>query len=132
MSRVGKASTRIDILDDMTKEEIIHFVRQRAPWGFKLPSEHDVLMLRWNKQVNQLQRDEKEAHERFAKIDFSERDLIAKQFNSETDLDKKMALFEKLAVYQQYLDDHMEEFRTFRKRDEALNKLFEKAQRSTR
>ena len=128
MSR-KETKTRIDILDDMTKDEIIHFVRRKVPWGFKLPSEYNLLMYRWEKQVSQLQEEEREAHSRFAKIDFAERDRIAVQFNAETDLDKKMALFERLAVYQKAFDDYMEECKAFKRRDEALTKLFNKAQR---
>lgn len=128
MSR-QKTKQRFDILDDMTKEEIIHFVRQRVPWGFRLPSERDVLMYRWETQQKQLQQEEQEAHARFSKIDFAERDRIAVQFNAEQDLDKKMALFEKLTVYQKAFDTYMSECQAFGKRNKALTNLFNKAQR---
>lgn len=114
---------RKDILDEMTKEEIIKWVRSQ--FFRRLPTRSDLLFARWDAQTLALLDEEKAENARFAKLDFAERDRIAKQFNESKCNQERLSLLHKMQPYDNAIQEHVKRSQQFRKRHEKLQKMYE-------
>jgi len=85
-----------DILDEMTKQEIIYFIRRSF---FKLPRKSELLSFQWQVKTEENQKKREIHSKRFNEIDFKERDNLAMQFNRSTDTDERLKLIKKLIKY---------------------------------
>jgi len=85
-----------DILDEMTKQEIIYFIRRSF---FKLPRKSELLSFQWQVKTEENQKKREIHSKRFNEIDFKERDNLAMQFNKSTDINERLKLIKKLIKY---------------------------------
>ena len=81
-----------DILDEMTKAELIAWIRDQ--YFLKLPKKSELLFNRWRIKSDEVLA-EKEAHiEKCKNINFKKRDEYAKKFNESNDINEKVKLAE--------------------------------------
>lgn len=97
----------MDILDQMTKAEIIEWVRSQAFLSRHLPTKSHLLFCRWEKMVHRLS-EENKANIAFGEtLNMAKRDELAKQFNSETDVKKRIKIMEKMAPYEKKFERYI-------------------------
>ena len=114
-----------DILDEMTKDEIITWVRQQMYYTRHLPRKSELLWMRYQKE------DAKAASKRDASIkrgkdlDMSKRDEYARQFNSTKDNDERLSLLHKMEPYDKAMMAYIDESREIMKAEEKVDKLYE-------
>lgn len=115
-----------DILDEMTKAEIIYWIR-RKHWHDR-PRRSEVLLARWEHQRDQLRTDYQQELDRFArkKPDFAEHDKLAERFNASTDLIEKMDLLRKMKPYTDALKNHISRCKILDERQRKLDRLYKR------
>ena len=111
-----------NIVDQMTKEELVHWIKANC-W-MRMPRASDVLLTRWRVQSEKLMAEHEAETQRFSQIDFAKRDEIAKQINASTDLDEKLALLNQLKPYQKAIADHFKNMEVIRKKEKKLDQLY--------
>lgn len=96
-----------DILDEMTKAELIQWIRGNV-FG-RRPRRSEVLFMRWETQSEKLRGDYQAELDRWAreKPDFKKCDRLAEQFNSSADGNEKLALLAKMQPFHDAMKDHM-------------------------
>lgn len=115
--------TKKDILDEMTKEEIIKWVRSQ--FFRRLPKRSDLLFARWDTQTRDLLNEENAENARLAALDFAERDRLAKQFNESKCNKERLMLLHKMEPYHQAVQEHAKRNQQFKKRHEKLQKMYD-------
>lgn len=96
---------QIDFLYGFTKEEIICWIRKHS-W-LRKPKKSEMLYVRWDIETEKLRQKEDKHIEFYQSINWAQRDEYARQFNAETDTNKKLALLKKMQPYHDYLDAQM-------------------------
>jgi len=115
----------MDILDEMTKEEILEWIRGQAFFILHLPCRSELLFSRWQTQ-SEAQQLKYEAHlEAAYTLDMKQRDKYARQFNATTDLKEKLVLMKKMEPYDKKLKKHFAEYRALSKEDERIARLYD-------
>lgn len=112
-----------DIFDEMTKKEIIAWLKEYV--FFKSPRRSWLLLRRWKVGVEKLQFDEDEEMAEFKKVDFSERDELARAFNASTSGDEKLEILKRMEPYQLAIRKHLDAYKRFRAREKRIDKLYE-------
>lgn len=112
-----------DIFDEMTKKEIIAWLKEYV--FFKPPRRSWLLLRRWKVGVEKLQFDEDEEMAEFKKVDFSERDELARAFNASTSGDEKLEILKRMEPYQLAIRKHLDAYKRFRAREKRIDKLYE-------
>lgn len=115
--------TNNEVLNMMTKEELIYFIKTKL---FHIDiKKSEVLFYRWQIKSDQLLKEEILNNEYLKNIDGKSRDQYAKQFNEEKDTNKKLELLKKIDVYdkqfQKWLIKNKEIQIKQKKLDELLN-----------
>lgn len=93
-----------DILEQMTKQELIHWMRANC-WN-RLPKLSDVLFARWEIQSEALQSRRANDAEDLKKIDTKLRDDLARQHNQSSDASERLKLLQKIIV----IDDQLKSY----------------------
>lgn len=106
-------AARKDVLDEMTKEDLVEWIRSQH--FFMKPKKSDVLYLRWKRQSADVLDEMEKENRALDHLDFSERDRLARQFNASKDPSERLRLVEKIEPYDNALRDHL-------KRSEAINR----------
>ena len=112
-----------DILNEMTKEELISWIRERV-FG-KRPKRSWLLFHRWEKGVNKLQEDKEKERLEFHKIDFSERDRLARACNESSSSGEKLKLLELMKPYDLALINHAQAWKRIMARKKKLDRLYD-------
>jgi hypothetical protein len=117
-----------DILDEMTKQELIDWIRKSVP--FKRPSRADVLLIRWEKAGKQLRADYQAEldHWERTRPDFAERDRLAKMFNESSDTNERLSILKKMKPYDDALAAHMARCKALDKRQEQVDQLYKQSE----
>lgn len=115
---------RSDILEEMTKEEIIAWARRQ--W-LRLPTRSEMLFGRWEIQSQKVLDEDAAESARFAalNLDFAKRDEYARQFNASKDPDEKLRLLRKMKPYDDALSDHIKRSQAIAKKQKAVDALYE-------
>jgi len=113
-----------DPLEDMTKEEIVYFLRRDYHYQFNPIKMSDVLFYRWQAKSKELQERRAESTEALNIIDLKQRDEYARQFNASTNGDEKMELFKKMEPYHKALKAWYAKDQLITKEDQELDKLY--------
>ena len=93
-----------DILDEMSKQELIDWIRNRH---FVRPKRSEVLYLRWERQSAQVLEEMQRENRALDGVDFKERDRLPAQFNESHDADEKLRLLKLIDPYDKAMSDHI-------------------------
>lgn len=114
-----------DILDEMTKEELLYWIRSSAYFCIKPPLKSEIMSTRWWIKSQNIQRKREEHSIKLQEIDLKSRDELARQFNSETDLKIKMAILEKMKPYENKLKKWFEENEKINNEEKLIDEYYE-------
>ena len=121
--------TNYDFLNKCTKEELIFFIKQNG-YVRQLFSWSDVLRMRWDKKSKSLLDKQRVHGDKLGGVGLKKRDDIARQFNSEKDIKKKVELLNKMQPYQKKLEEWWLEDKKLKKEQEKVDALFYELQGS--
>jgi hypothetical protein len=105
----------MDFLNEFTKKEIIEWIRQDFHFQINPPKKSSLLFNRWQTRSNELEKKYEKSMEMLSDIDGKTRDELAKRFNIETDLEKRLAILKKIESYDK-------QFRKWRDFEKAITK----------
>lgn len=117
-----------DILEEMTKAELIQWIRRKV-WSQR-PSRSEVLFMRWEAQSAKLRTDYKAELGRWdrERPDFKEYDRLAERFNASRDGEEKLALLHKMKPFTDALSDHMRRCNALDNRQKKVDALYKQAE----
>lgn len=111
----------MDILNEMTKAELIAWIRE---YSFRKPTKSWVLFKRWQIK-SQAVLDEQRAHtEAFANLNLKKRDEYAKRFNASSDTQERVRLIELMKPYHDRLAAKLKGWKEIDKKQEAVDRLY--------
>ena len=119
--RMAKQAAK-DILDEMTKEDLVAWIRNHH---FSRPKRSDVLYLRWERQSAEVLEDMQRENRALDGVNFKERDRLADQFNESKDSKEKLRLLELIETYDKAMRDHIKRSQAIQKRSEKVDALYE-------
>lgn len=119
--RMAKQAAK-DILDEMTKEDLVAWIRNHH---FSRPKRSDVLYLRWERQSAEVLEDMQRENRALDGVNFKERDRLADQFNESKDSKEKLRLLELIEPYDKAMRDHIKRSQAIQKRSEKVDALHE-------
>ena len=115
----------MDILDEMTQEEIVSWVRQQPFFMVTPPRKSSLLFHRWQVMSAKVQ-ENMDAHCAAGKeIDMAKRDEYAKRFNASTDIKEKIALAEKMEPYDDQWNKWIVDGKKSRDEADKTDKLYD-------
>ena len=106
-------SSRKEVLDEMTKDDLLDWIRSQH--FFLKPKKSDVLYLRWRRQSADVLAEMEKENRALDHLDFGERDRLARKFNESTCPHERLRLIEKIEPYSKAMSEHL-------KRSEAINR----------
>ena len=119
---MSKQAVKKDILDEMTKEELVAWIRQRHL--FSTPKRSEVLYLRWERQsADVLEAMEKE-NRALDGYDFKERDRLAVKLNESTDAKEQLRLLGLIQPYGAAMLAHIKRSQALQKKSEKVDALY--------
>jgi DNA polymerase III delta prime subunit len=119
---VSKAA-RKDVLDEMTKEDLVEWIRSQH--FFMKPKKSDVLYLRWKRQSADVLAEMEKENRALDHLDFSERDRLARQFNASKDPSERLRLVEKIEPYNKALRDHLNRSEAINRKQKRVDALYD-------
>src|SRR5699024_10756926 len=111
-----------DILDEMTKDELLSWLRA---WTLKRPKKSELLFIRWQTQSKALLNEMDKENRSLDRLDFKERDRLANLFNETKDPAEKLRLIEKIGKYDQALSAHIERSQKLDRKQKRVDRLYE-------
>ncbi|MCX2891684.1 hypothetical protein OO258_25995 [Pseudomonas sp. DCB_BI] len=116
-------AAREDVLDEMTKEDLVEWIRSQH--FFMKPKKSDVLYLRWKRQSADVLTEMEKENRALDHLDFSERDRLARQFNASTDPSERLRLVEKIEPYDKALRDHLNRSEAINRKQKRVDALYD-------
>lgn len=116
-------AARKDVLDEMTKEDLVEWIRSQH--FFMKPKKSDVLYLRWKRQSADVLDEMEKENRALDHLDFSERDRLARQFNASTDPSERLRLVEKIEPYDKALRDHLNRSEAINRKQKRVDALYD-------
>ncbi|MNM84797.1 hypothetical protein D3C81_968970 [compost metagenome] len=116
-------AARKDVLDEMTKEDLVEWIRSQH--FFIKPKKSDVLYLRWKRQSADVLAEMERENRALDHLDFDERDRLAKRFNASTDPNERLRLVEKIEPYDKALRDHLSRSEAINRKQKRVDALYE-------
>lgn len=117
-----KKSTAKDVLDEMTKEDLVAWIRSQV---YLQPKRSDVLYLRWQRQSAEVLEDMQKENRALDGVDFKERDRLAVQFNESNDSAEKMLLLDLMSPYNKAMSDHLKRSEAIDRKRKRVDALYE-------
>lgn len=115
----------MDILDEMTKAEIVAWLRGQAAYIFRPPKKSDLLFIRWERKTRELSDRDNANIRELESIDLKKRDQLAKQCNAEKNIEKKMYLLKKIGKYYSKVSKNIKASQAIRKEYKKLDKMYD-------
>jgi len=112
----------IDVLDEMTKDDLVAWIRSQP---FSRPKRSDVLYIRWQRQSAEVLEEMQKENRALDGIDFKERDLLAVRFNESKDAAEKLQLLELMQPYNKAMQDHIKRSQALDKKSKRVDALYE-------
>lgn len=106
-------AARKDVLDEMTKDELVDWIWSQP--FLKKPKRSEVLYLRRHRQSADVIAEMEKENRALDHLDFGERDRLARKFNETTCPHERLRLIEKIEPYSKAMSEHL-------KRSEAINR----------
>lgn len=116
-------AARKDVLDGMTKEDLVEWIRSQH--FFIKPKKSDVLYLRWKRQSADVLTEMEKENRALDHLDFSERDRLARQFNASIDPSERLRLVEKIEPYDKALRDHLNRSEAINRKQKRVDALYD-------
>lgn len=116
-------AARKDVLDEMTKEDLVEWIRSQH--FFMKPKKSDVLYLRWKRQSADVLAEMEKENRALDHLDFSERDRLARQFNASKDPSERLRLVEKIEPYDKALRDHLNRSKAINRKQKRVDALYD-------
>jgi hypothetical protein len=117
-----------DFLDEMTKEEIVRWIRSRFFYK-NLPKKSDILFQRWEIQSQRILDEIDAENKRFAQVDFSKRDEYAKQFNASKCNDERLKILLKIKPFDDEIQRHFKQSKLLDAKRIKIDKIYEQAEK---
>ncbi|MHA6127084.1 hypothetical protein ACX3YD_12975 [Pseudomonas fluorescens group sp. PF-1] len=111
-----------DVLDEMTKEDLVAWIRNHH---FSRPKRSDVLYLRWERQSAEVLEEMQKENRALDGVDFKERDRLAIRFNESKDPDEKLRLLEQIQPYDKAMSDHIKRSQAIDRKSKKIDALYE-------
>lgn len=115
----------MDFLNEFTKKEIIEWIRQDVHFHFNPPKKSNLLFLRWQTRSKELEKKYEKSMKMLSAIDGKTRDELAKQFNSETDLEKRLAILKKIESYDKQYREWRDLEKAAMKEEAEVDKIYQ-------
>jgi len=112
-----------DILDEMSKQELIDWIRNRH---FVRPRPSEVLYLRWERQSAQVLEEMQRENRALDGVDFKERDRLAAQFNKSRDASEKLRLLKLIEPYDKAMSDHIKRSQAIAAKQKRVDVLYKR------
>ncbi|AYL18814.1 hypothetical protein D9N00_19195 [Pseudomonas syringae pv. actinidiae] len=116
-------SKRKDILDELSKDELLAWVRTQ--FFCRLPTRSEILYLRWEKQSAEVLEEMRIENLKGAGVDIKERDRLAVRFNESTDSAEKLRLLELMEPYHAALQAHIKRSQAIDRKLKRVDALYE-------
>ncbi|MNH13548.1 hypothetical protein D3C79_731240 [compost metagenome] len=116
-------AARKDVLDEMTKEDLVEWIRSQH--FFMKPKKSEVLYLRWKRQSADVIAEMEKENRSLDHLDFGERDRLAKQFNATIDPNERLRLVEKIEPYDKALRDHLSRSEAINRKQKRMDALYD-------
>lgn len=112
-----------DILDEMSKQELIDWIRSQ--FFARLPKRSEVLYMRWNRKSAQVLDEMQRENRALDGVDFKERDRLAAQFNESRDADEKLRLLKLIEPYGKAMSDHIRRSEAIEAKQKRVDALYD-------
>ena len=111
-----------DVLDEMTKDDLIAWIRDQP---FFHPKRSDVLYIRWQRQSAEVLEEMQKENRALDGVDFKARDKLAARFNETKDPAEKLRLLELIQPYDKAMSDHIKRSQALDKKRKRVDALYE-------
>ncbi|WP_176506401.1 hypothetical protein [Pseudomonas urethralis] len=111
-----------DILDDMSKGELVDWIRQ---FCFGRPKRSDVLYIRWLRLSGKLEADRAEALKELNAMDLGQRDRLWSQYNQEPDRKKKLKILDQITAFNERAARNSKEWEALERRQKKVDALYD-------
>ncbi|WP_223535383.1 hypothetical protein [Pseudomonas sp. GL-B-16] len=111
-----------DVLDEMTKDELVAWIRRQH---FMRPKRSDVLYMRWERQSAEVLDEMQKENRALDGVDFKERDRLAVRFNESKDPEEKLRLLKLIEPYDKAMSDHMKRSQAIDRKSKKVDALYE-------
>lgn len=112
-----------DVLDQMTKEELVTWIRERV--FFERPKMSHVLSMRWEKQAAAVQAEREQENRNLQAIDLKERDRLARLFNESKDRTERLRLIDQIEPFEKALADYRKRYQALERKQARVDALYE-------
>ena len=111
-----------DVLDEMTKEDLVAWIRSHH---FSRPKRSDVLYLRWERQSAEVLEEMQKENRALDGVDFKARDQLAVRFNESNDSAEKLRLLKQIEPYDKAMSDHIKRSQAIDRKSKKIDALYE-------
>lgn len=112
-----------DVLDEMTKEDLVAWIKSHH--FFSRPKRSDVLYLRWERQSAEVLEEMQKENRALDGVDFKERDRLAIRFNESKDPEEKLRLIKLIEPYDKAMSDHIKRSQAIDLKSKRVDALYE-------
>lgn len=112
-----------DVLDEMTREELISWIRSKHL--FSGPKKSELLYIRWKRQSQEVIDEMNKENHSLDHLDFKERDRLAEKFNNSTCLNERLRLIEQIAPYSKAMSEHIKRSQAIDRKSKRVDALYE-------
>ncbi len=116
-------AARKDVLDEMTKDELVEWIRSQ-PFLHK-PKRSDVLYLRWHRQSADVLAEMEKENRALDHLDFKERDRLAIKHNETKCPHERLRLLEKIEPYDRAMHEHIKRSQAIDRKQKRVDALYE-------
>lgn len=117
-----KKSTAKDVLDEMTKEDLVAWIRSQICMQ---PKRSDVLYLRWERQSAEVLDEMKKENRALDGVEFKARDRLAARFNESKDPEEKLRLLKQIEPYDKAMSGHIKRSQAIDRKSKRIDALYE-------
>lgn len=111
-----------DVLDLMSKEELVAWIRTRVI--YLRPKMSEVLYLRWEKQSQAVHEERLKEAQALSEIDTAEHDRLAARFNQSKDAAERLRLLEQMEPYRKAVRDYVKRYEAIDRKQKKLDALY--------
>lgn len=116
-------AARKDVLDEMTKEDLVEWIRSQH--FFIKPKKSEVLYLRWKRQSAEALAEMEKENRALDHLDFGERDRLARQFNESKCPHERLRLIEKMEPYSKAMSAHIKRSEAISRKQNRVDALYD-------
>ena len=113
---------RKDALDEMTKDDLVAWIRNQH---FLRPKRSDVLYIRWERKSAEVLEEMQKENRALDGLDFKERDRLAAKFNESKDTAEKLRLLDLIQTYDKAMSDHIKRSQALDRKSKRVDALYE-------